>query len=130
MAVEPQSRPRPWVTRDVEPAQVRDLLERPPRAALAVVVDGEIDAIPACARLVGGRQFIGVVVGIAWIVPEQEEVVLLIDDGSYWFELRGITLRGRAVRTVPPDDVPAGMAWFEFVPRKVLAWDYATLHEE
>jgi hypothetical protein len=59
------------------------------------------------------------------------EVVLLIDDGQYWFELRGVSVRGVAAPLdSPPGDAAAGLSWYAVGPRRVLAWDYATLREE
>jgi hypothetical protein len=113
----------------VEPARVHDLLEHPPRAALAFLLDGEIEATPVRARLEHGRQLVGVPDDAARGLPAHAEVVLVIDDGAYWFQLRGITLRGTVTPTAAPTGAPPGLAWFELVPRKTLAWDYGAVRE-
>jgi hypothetical protein len=57
-----------------------------------------------------------------------DRATLVVDDGSYWFELRAIVRRGE-VRSVDgePDDP---IAWFGFDTRTWAAWDYGALHED
>jgi hypothetical protein len=58
-------------------------------------------------------------------------VVLVIDAGEYWFELRGLSVRGVATRVDSPgpaETVP--LAWYAIEPRRVLAWDYGAIREE
>ncbi len=53
---------------------------------------------------------------------------MTVDDGPYWFELRGISVRGVARRgEAPPSRPEAGLTWYALEPRRVLAWDYAAL---
>ncbi len=119
------------VTRDVDPSHVRDLLERPPRAALAFAAHGTVELTPVLARCVDGRHLVGVPAAATRAVAEGMEGVLLIDDGFYWFELRGISVRGRLVRVQPPAGSNAlATTWYEVVPGRTLAWDYAALREE
>jgi hypothetical protein len=115
-------------TRDVEPSALPDLLEHPPRASLAFVDRDAVDVLPVRARCDGAYRF--------GVRPESasdldgREVVLVIDDGPYWFELRGISVRGRARRIDPPQQEGArGLAWYAIEPRRVLAWDYGALRE-
>ena len=117
------------ITRDVEPPVLRDLLDRPPRATVAFGADGGADLLPARAHVAGECYRFGVPAGRA---PDLSghEVVLVIDDGSYWFELRGVSVRGIAA----PADAPPGrdapdLVWYAVEARRVLAWDYATLRE-
>jgi hypothetical protein len=86
------------VTRDVETAAVGDLLDDAPRATLAFVEADEV------------------------------EVVLVRDDGPYWFQLRGITVRGIAKRGVLPIEASGQhLIRYSIEPRRVLAWDYGRL---
>lgn len=118
------------VTRDVEPAAVRDLLEHPPRATVAFVDHGAVDLLPVSARCSADRHLFRVAVAGAPDL-ENREVVLVIDDGQYWFELRGISVRGVAKRIDAPAPGEAdGVAWYAIEPRRILAWDYGTIREE
>jgi hypothetical protein len=112
------------VGRDVDPAAVADLLERPPRATVAFVHGDEVEALPALARWRGGVHGFAV---RAEDAPDLDgrEVVLVRDDGPYWFELRGVTVRGLARRAEAQDGDRS--AWYDVEPRRVLAWDYGAL---
>jgi len=117
------------VCRDVEPQAVGDLLENPPRAAVAFVEAEEVEVLPVRARMAGGVHLFAVCADVA---PDLggREVVLVRDDGPYWFQLRGISVRGVAARAAAPQDESAEpLVWYAIEPRRVLAWDYATLRE-
>jgi hypothetical protein len=117
----------PAVTRDVEPQAVGDLLDHPPRAAVAFAVSAMVEVLPARAILENGVHHFGVQ---AVIAPDLTgaEVVLVRDDGPYWFELRGVTVRGIARPTTPPGDAGgAKLVWYVVEPRRILAWDYGAL---
>lgn len=117
------------VTRDVEPSTLRDLLEHPPRATLAFVDRDRADVLPVQARCRADTYRFGVVPAIAADL-DNRDVVLVIDDGAYWFDLRGISVRGVARRI---DRVEAGeadaLAWYVIEPRRILAWNYAAIRE-
>jgi hypothetical protein len=124
---EPSGAPRRRVIRDVEPEVLSDLRESPPRASVAFSLGDAVDVLPARARLGTGAPQFGV-------SPEtspdltHREVVLVIDDGPYWFQLRGLSVRGVAERLqVTATD---GLAWYAITPRRVLAWDYGAIREE
>jgi hypothetical protein len=122
-AAEPGSAPR--VTRDVEPAAVRDLFDHPPRATVAFVEGGFVTLLPVTARYTDGTHRFGLPGAVDL---DGREVVLLRDDGAYWFELRGISVRGVAARDAgPAPDTVGGTVWYTVQPRRVLAWDYATI---
>jgi len=114
--------PTERVSRDVDPAAVADLLERPPRATVAFVNGEEVEALPARARCRDGVHGFAVRAEDAPDLDDRE-VVLVRDDGPYWFELRGFTVRGIARRAAAPDAV----AWYDVEPRRVLTWDYGAL---
>jgi hypothetical protein len=115
------------VTRDVEPAALRDLLEHPPRGTVAFVHDGAVDVVPARVRFEGDRCRFAICADATSSLADRE-IVLVVDDGPYWFQLRGVSLRGRAV-AAPTGDAD-GLAWYELAPRRVIAWDYGTVREE
>jgi hypothetical protein len=115
------------VTRDVGPEAVPDLLERPPRAAVAFLDGEQVDVLPAKARTldgvhlfaVRGRDDLG-----------GREVALVRDDGPWWFELRAVTVRGVARPAAPAaGEDGTGLAWYAVEPRRVIAWDYGSLRE-
>ncbi len=56
---------------------------------------------------------------------------MLVDDGPYWFQLRGVSVRGIAIPVDPPlgDELEA-LAWYAIEVRRVLAWDYGAIREE
>jgi hypothetical protein len=117
------------VTRDVTPDAVRDLLEQPCRGSVAFVGDHAIDVLPARTLVREGVHHFAVRRESAPDLAGRE-VVLMRDGGAYWFELRGISVRGRAHPSEPP---PGGdearFAWYRVDPTRVLAWDYGSLRE-
>jgi hypothetical protein len=117
------------VTRDVTVAAVRDLIEQPPRATVAFADRDDVDLLPAVARANGERYTFGICADRAPNL-ETREVVLVIDDGSYWFELRGVSVRGTATRVEPPGDRDEHLVWYAITARRVLAWDYGAIREE
>jgi hypothetical protein len=113
------------VTRDVEPDALRGLLQAPPRAMVGFVRDGLPDLLPVVVRVADEHRF-----GVTPTAPDLDgrEVVLLVDDGPYWFQLRGVSVRGRA-RRVPDPPGATHLAWYVVEARRVLAWDYGALRE-
>jgi len=118
-------RGRVAVTRDVDPSAVGDLGGRPPRATLAFVASDVAEALPVAARLVDGVHRVGVPARDAADLHGRE-VVLVVDDGPYWFQLRGLSVRGTARRAAGAD---GGLVWFAIEPRRVLAWDFGRIRE-
>jgi len=112
------------VTRDVEPSAVRDLLEDAPRASVAFVEHDAVELLPVRADFRADTYLFAVLAAGA-LELQGREVVLLRDGGAYWFELRGISVRGLARHVDPP--APEGserLTWYAIEPRRVLAWDY------
>jgi len=105
----------PRTTRDVTPADVADVVADPRRATVTFVDDGEPAIVPVRARREGDRW------RFATAAPtlDDREVVLLLDDGDWWFELRGVSVRGVARRD--------GDGWYTVEPGRVLAWSYGSL---
>ena len=54
---------------------------------------------------------------------------MLIDDGTHYFDLRAIYVRGMVTATAAPPGAPAGYRWFEVAPETAVAWDYGQLRE-
>jgi len=119
------------LTRAVDPEDVRDLLERVPRANVAFNDAGAIAAAPVAFRFQAGRYWVGVSREGPGPAPRPgDQVALLIDDGCYYFELRGIWIRGQALLAEQiPEGVCADLDWLQLLPDKVVAWDYGTLRE-
>jgi hypothetical protein len=108
------------ITRAVTLEDVRDLAERPPRAYLSYVSDGEADALHVQTRFDGARWFVTLPRGTT--LPPGAPVVLLIDDGDRYFELRGLRITGALA--------PGSATEFEVVPDKTIAWHYGTLRRQ
>jgi hypothetical protein len=84
----------PRTTRDVTPADVAEVVVDPRRATVTFVDDGEPAIVPVRARRAADRwRFTA-----AALALDGREVVLLLDDGDWWFELRGVSVRGVARR--------------------------------
>ena len=118
------------VTRDVDPVAVCDLLDQPPRATVAFVDGGGAAVLPARAQVDGDRRLFAVAADAAPAL-DRREVVLVIDDGPYWFQLRGVSVRGIANRVDTLTGAAAAqLAWYAVDTRRVLAWDYGAVREE
>jgi len=117
------------VTRDVDPSTLKDLLEHPPRATVAFIDREQVDLLPVRARCRAETYRFGVRSDVAADLADRE-VVLVIDDGPYFFELRGISVRGLARRLDPAQSGEAdALAWYVIEPRRILAWNYAAMRE-
>jgi hypothetical protein len=107
------------ITRTVELADLRDLIEAPEQAHLAYVVDGAPEAVRVAMRRDGERWLITLPAGTS--IPDGARVVLLLDDGVFYFELRGVRVRGtlRDCRD----------STHEVVQEKITTWDYGAMRE-
>ncbi len=111
------------ITRAVTPEDLGDLLEEPPRAAVATVRDGRAEAVPVEFRYESGRYFVRAAAGL----EAGPRAALLIDDGCYHAELRGISVRGHLAA---PDAPPPGLGGFlEVVPERKSAWHYGAMRK-
>ncbi len=117
------------ITRNINPADAQDLLERVPRACRAIAGDDGPYAVAIAFVWRAGRYFAGIPETENLQTAADQEVVLLIDEGLRFFDLRAIYIRGRMQPGEAPRGVPAGSAWFEVIPLKTVAWDYGTLRE-
>ncbi len=121
------------VTRNVDLEAVQDLLERPPRACLCYAGQQGPQAQPIVFRWHNGRYLAGIDAAARVEVDSEPrsgvEVVLLIDGGTQWFDLRAVYVRGLVTATDAPDGAPAGHRWFEVAPETTVAWDYGRLRD-
>ena len=109
------------VTRDVALDALRDLLARPPRASVTFVGDDGVVILPVRLRIIDGHP----VIGFSADGPDlsTREVVVLVDDGPWWFRLRGASFRGIASR----EGEREGLVWWTVTPRRTIAWDYGAV---
>jgi hypothetical protein len=114
------------MTRAVAVAELRDLVERPPRAMLAFVSDGRIEALAVLFRYEAGHYLLRLPPGLEAPVGR---VKLLVDDGPWYFDLRGLWARGALVACAPPTGARLGEPWFELQAEKVAAWHYGRMRE-
>lgn len=118
------------ITRRVSPKALGDLLSSPPRATLAFVEGTGIEAQSVSFRHNEGRFWFGVKdpppTGLAPGAP----VYLLVDDGKFMTELRGVAVAGRLGERSNDERDQPGIAWFEVMPSRVIAWDYAALRRK
>jgi hypothetical protein len=117
------------VTRNIDPDDARDLLVRVPRACLTFAGDHGPQAQPSRLLWRDGRYLVGITGHTDQQPCFGQEVVLLVDEGVHFFDLRAIYIRGRVQPAEPLLDAPAGHTWFEIVPLKIVAWDYGALRE-
>jgi hypothetical protein len=117
------------VTRNIDPGCARDLLERIPRACLCFASDHGPQAQPIVLVWYDGRYLAGIPQNADRQPGSGQEVVLLIDEGVNFFDLRALYIRGRLEPAEAPRGAQASHTWFEVVPLKTVAWDYGTLRE-
>jgi hypothetical protein len=117
------------VTLNVELAEVGDLLESVPRACLAFIGDEGPEVEPVTVAFEGGRYFVGAATRAASRLAGGEEVVLVIDDGVQFFDLRAIYVRGHVEPLDESEGTPNDFSWFEVSPIRTVAWDYARIRE-
>jgi hypothetical protein len=107
------------ITRTVALDDLSDLIDAPPSAYLAYVADGAPDAVRVTTRRDAERWLVTLPPGTS--IPDGGRVVLLIDDGEFYFELRGVRVRG-TLRD-------AGDGTREVVPEKMVTWDYGAMRK-
>ena len=112
------------VTVRVPPEESLDLLERPARACAGFIRDGKPRIGPVHLNHEDGRYLIGVEPG-ALAPGTSEEVVLVVDDGLLFFELRAVYVRGvtRPVSSSPQEE----LRWVEVEPSRVSSWNYGRM---
>lgn len=117
------------VTRDIDPKDARDLLERVPRARLAFAHGHGPMAVPVAFVWSDDRYLVGIAKASAYQPEPGQEVALLIDEGVYYFDLRAIYIRGQARQVEAPPGAQENCQWFEVHVSKAVAWDYGSMRE-
>ncbi|HZO75796.1 MAG TPA: hypothetical protein VFB60_26585 [Ktedonobacteraceae bacterium] len=117
------------ITRNIPPDRARDLLERVPRACIAFANDLGPQVQPVTFVSHENRYLVGLPEHVTPGPSPHQEIVLLIDEGISFFDLRALLLRGYILPTEAPPDAPPGRRWFEVLPLKTVAWDYGALRE-
>ncbi|MBI5288438.1 MAG: hypothetical protein HY873_05655 [Chloroflexi bacterium] len=105
------------ITRTVALEDLRDLVEHSSGGHLAYVAEGAPQAVRVAARHDAGRWLVTLPPDAS--IPDGARVVLLIDDGEFYFELRGVRVRGTL------RDAAGGSR--EVVPEKIVTWDYGSM---
>ena len=116
------------VTRNIDLDCVRDLLEQVPRACLSFASDHGPQVHPVRLLWQEDRYLVNMPRDEYQPVSDQE-AVLLVDEGIYYFDLRAIYIRGRVRPVEAPSGTLADRTWFEIIPLKIVAWDYGMLRE-
>lgn len=117
------------VTRNINPDSAHDLLEQVPRACLTFAQDGAPQAQPITLLWQDQRYLVGIPQTADHQPESDQEAVLLVDEGVYFFDLRAIYIRGHVTPIEVPDNAPDGFTWFELIPAKTIAWDYGSMRE-
>lgn len=117
------------VTRDIDPGNARDLLKRVPRACLCCACDHSPQAQPVEVVWHDDHFLVGIPQHVDCQPGPGQEVVLLIDEGVYFFDLRAVYIRGQVKPAETCGEMPTSHTWLEVVPLKMVAWDYGTLRE-
>jgi hypothetical protein len=117
------------ITRDIDPVHNRDLLERVPHACIAFACEHGPQAQPVRLIWEDSRYLVGIPKNAGHQPASDQEVVLLVDDGVHFFDLRAIYIRGQAKPIATPGGASTGQTWCEVIPLKTVAWDYGTLRE-
>ena len=112
------------VTVRVPVGESLDLLERPARGCVGFIREGHPRIEPIHLRYEGGRYLVGFEPSA--LVPDpSDEVVLVVDDGLLFFELRAVYVRGvtRPVSSFPQEE----LRWVEVEPSRVSSWNYGRM---
>lgn len=105
------------------------LLESVPRACISFACDDGPQAQPIVLLWHNDRYLASIPADIEYRPVPGQEVVILIDEEIYFFDLRAIYIRGLVKAAETPMDTPTNHTWFEVVPLNTVAWDYGLLRE-
>ncbi len=113
------------ITLNVDPVEARDLLERVPRACVAFTDDDGARVEPVTLLFKDDCYLVGMPSNAANHLTASDEVVLLVDDGVQFFDLRAIYVRGHVELLGEPEE--GDLFWFAVRPMRTVAWDYARI---
>jgi hypothetical protein len=117
------------VSRDIAPDRAMDLLERGPRACICFPGDHGPEAWPVTVVAHDGRYLAGLPEAAESLPALGHEVVLLVDGGIRFFDLRAVSIRGHVETAEAPRGASAGHRWFEVIPIRIGGWDFGALRE-
>ena len=118
------------ITNAVDPERMQELLERVPRACVAFNNAGIVELVPVEFRFQEGLYWIGMSGESGRTPGPDDPVKLLIDEGMYYFDMRGIWIRGRTLLSEErPEGGSAELSWLQLVPEKFVAWDFGAMRE-
>lgn len=117
------------ITLNVDVAEALDLLDRVPRACVAFAGEDGPHLEPVEMLYEGDRYLVGMHSSTARHPAVDEEVVLIVDDGIQFFDLRAVYVRGHARSPAGAEGLGGDGLWFEILPRRVVAWDYARIRQ-
>jgi len=117
------------ITRNIDFDAAHDLLERVPRACIGFAHESRPHSQPVTVVWREKRYFVGIPESADCQPNSGQEVVLLVDEGVYFFDLRAIYIRGHLQPAETPMNAASGYLWCELIPIKTVAWDYGTLRE-
>jgi hypothetical protein len=117
------------ITLNVDLAEARDLLERVPRACVAFTSDEGPQVELVTVLFKDDRYLVGMPSSAASHLTVHQEVVLLVDDGVQFFDLRAIYVRGHVQPLGGMEGLAGDFFWFEVQPTRTVAWDYARIRE-
>lgn len=114
------------VTNRISVEEAADLLERPGRAGLSFVREGRPLVEPVAFRRRADRFQVRPTGDPG---PEEgDEVVLVVDEGVLFFDLRAVYVRGRW--RLAPVDADGGVGWSDIEPTRITCWDYGRLRAD
>ncbi len=115
------------VTRDIELKAAADLRARVPRACLAYAAGDGLANLPVKVIWHDERTLVALPADMELPPHNNQEAVLLIDEGIYYFQLRAIYLRGSLQIVESPAGETGNYSWYELIPSRVAAWDYGKM---
>lgn len=104
-----------------------DLLRKSARACLGFTSPEGPRIEPARLRYQEERYLVGVD-RHARVPDEGAEVVLVVDEGRLFFELRAVYVRGHSAHAREGSE--DGTTWIEVLPTKITSWDYGRMRSD
>ncbi len=117
------------ITRGISPDLAQELLKRAPRACISFACDHCAHAQPVALASPDRRFLVGLPQDAQCLPVPGQEVVLLVDEGIHFFDLRAVSIRGRAQPAAAPPGLLADLRWFEVIPERIGGWDFGALRQ-
>lgn len=111
------------ITRALTAGEMEPFLRAARTATVAWVHDGAIQAAPAAFRYRDGVYELGLSPGT---MADAMEVSAVVDAGPWYFDLRGVRIRGHARRQRPGD---SDLEWYAVAPEIEVAWHYGRMRD-